>query len=71
MISSGSYGYVFSGKWINEDGKEIPAACKTLKRENEGEFEKEFQALRQLDHFFIIKCFGMCEIENEKLDISF
>ena len=62
---SGSFGTVYGGKWVNEKGKEIPAACKIFRKGTSEDLDKEFQALRQLDHLFVIKCFGTCNIESE------
>lgn len=66
-IGKGANGTVYAGKWINKDGKEIKAACKTLtKEESKGDFDKEVQALKKLDHLFVIKFFGVCEVDLEK-----
>ena len=58
---------MYDGTWINEDGKEIPAACKIFKEEKDEDFNKELQALLKLDNAFVIKCLGTWEIEYERL----
>ena len=70
-LSSGSFGKIFAGKWINERGEEIPAAAKTLINGADEDLNKEFGSLLQLDHLFVIKCYGICELGFSKLATRF
>lgn len=66
-LGEGSYGKVVSGNWTTKTGAIIPAAGKILLCVgNEVQFEKEFQILQDLDHLFIVSCFGMCNIKSKK-----
>jgi hypothetical protein len=69
ILGDGSAGMVLAGKWIKGNGhEEMAVACKRFYRHNGGtdKFHREYQTLRQLDHLFVVKCFGPCEIQFDK-----
>lgn len=69
VIESGAYGTVYRGIWIDKDGNQIPAACKMLKEEKmleDEEFYKEVEAMKQLNHLFVIKFLGTTELKSRK-----
>lgn len=55
-----------AGKWIDAEGKGIPAACKMLKKSAKEDFEKELETLKKLDHLFIIRFLTIYETDNQK-----